>query len=411
MEIKQFTEDPKVFHLLKDLKEQGVDQKKFSDLVDENNNQYVELVQEGGGVLGVALIGYTYIMEQMGLRFFSLAGTSAGAINTMLLASLGDISEPKSEKLIHELANKDLFEFVDGDGDAVDFVNAVVDRARRVKFIWKAMQIIDNIFEDLGLNPGNDFFNWLTDILKRNDVDTTEKLLKAFQKLPEGLKIREGVDRNIDRLSPRLAMIAAELTTETKVEFPKMKTLYWKEHEKTNPAWYVRASMSIPYFFEPVTLKDLPRGPEAMELWDDLTGYRGIIPRKVHFVDGGIMSNFPIDIFHKFNTVPRLPTFRVRLGVDRDKPNKISSPLNLFGAMFNSIRHLHDYDFFLQHPDYSMLVQHIDIGKHDWLNFRLNDEAKIDLFRRGAVAAAGFLRSFDWQKYKQRREELKTKKI
>src|SRR5689334_17456764 len=62
--------------------------KKFtvSDVYDANNHQYVDLVQEGGGVWGIALLGYTYILEKMGIRFFSLAGTSAGSINTILLA-------------------------------------------------------------------------------------------------------------------------------------------------------------------------------------------------------------------------------------------------------------------------------------------------------------------------------------
>jgi len=36
-----------------------------------------------------------------------------------------------------------------------------------------------------------------------------------------------------------------------------------------------------------------------MNNWNELVGYKGSIPGKVFFVDGGIMSNFPIDIFHK----------------------------------------------------------------------------------------------------------------
>src|SRR5690349_4412568 len=73
--------------------------KKFivSDVFDNEGNQYVDLVQEGGGVWGIALLGYTYILEKMGIRFFSLAGTSAGAINTMLLAATGDKQEEKTE--------------------------------------------------------------------------------------------------------------------------------------------------------------------------------------------------------------------------------------------------------------------------------------------------------------------------
>ena len=33
--------------------------------MDKSGNYYVDLVQEGGGVLGIALVGYTYILEQM----------------------------------------------------------------------------------------------------------------------------------------------------------------------------------------------------------------------------------------------------------------------------------------------------------------------------------------------------------
>ena len=118
--------------------------------------------------------------------------------------------------------------------------------------------------------------------------------------------------------------------------------------------------MSIPYFFSPLIVKDLPAGDEAKARWDRLARYQGEIPPAAYFVDGGIMSNFPIDLFHKFNTVPRMPTFGVRLGVDRNEYNKITSPLNLFGAMFNSIRHLHDYDFILRNPDYKHLIQHMN---------------------------------------------------
>jgi len=149
MEIKQFTEHPKVYNLLLDLKNEGVHEKQFSDVLDEEGNQYVELVMEGGGVLGVALIGYNYVLEQMGLRFFSLAGTSAGSINSLLLAGMGDVSQPKAEKLVDVLANKDLMEFVDGDKDVVDVVEAIVEKAKIMKLMWKGWQVIDNIRDDV----------------------------------------------------------------------------------------------------------------------------------------------------------------------------------------------------------------------------------------------------------------------
>ena len=406
MKITDFTEHPEVFHLIRKLKDEGVHERVFSDVIDGNDKQYVELVQEGGGVLGVALIGYTYVLEQMGLRFFSLAGTSAGSINSLLLASFGDISQPKSDELIRVMVDKNLYDFVDGDNDARDFIEALVEKAKPFKLAWKGMQIIDNLTNDMGLNPGDNFFKWLSDILKDQQAGTTKKFLERFGKLPPGLKIREGVDRDMEGLKPRFAVISAELTTETKVEFPGMSSLYWSDTDNVDPAYYVRASMSIPYFFQPLILGNLPGGQEALERWSDLAGYKGNIPEQAFFVDGGIMSNFPIDLFHKHNVVPRMPTFGIRLGVDRNEPNKITGPLYLFGAMFNSIRHLHDYDFILRNPDYKKLVKNIDIGPHDWLNFDLSDDAKKDLFWRGASAAASFLRQFDWNGYKTLRGSL-----
>jgi NTE family protein len=409
MEIKQFTENEGVVKLLADLKNEGVPEKQFSDVLDEEGNQYVEMVMEGGGVLGVALIGYNYVLEQMGLRFFSLAGTSAGSINSLLLAGMGDVSQPKAEKLVDVLANKDLMEFVDGDDDVQDVVKAIVEKAKIMKLMWKGWQVIDNIRDDIGLSPGDNFLEWLTNILNKNQVFTTKDLNEKFGTVPGGLKIRENVDRIIEGLKPRFAVIASDLTTGTKVEFPRMRLLYWDDVDNVNPAIFVRASMSVPYFFHPLILKNLPQGENAVKNWEKLAKFRGTPPTEAYFVDGGIMSNFPIDVFHNKAAVPRMPTFGVRLGYDRDSSNKITNAFNLFGAMFNSIRHLHDYDFILKNPDYKMLVQSIDIGDHDWLNFGIKDDAKIDLFVRGAEAAAKFVRRFNWEKYKNVRQIIKDK--
>ncbi len=405
MKIEQFTEHPEVFHLISDLKKEGLSGKHFSDVIDEEGNQYVELVMEGGGVLGVALIGFTYALEQMGLRFFSLAGTSAGSINALLLACLGNVSQPKAERLVEILANKNLMEFVDGDNDAQDFVHAILKGAGPMKMVWKGAQVIDNLRDDLGLNPGDNFLQWMTAILETNGIKTVEDLDRIFGAVPEGLKVRPGINSNTSGLKPRFAIIASDLTTQTKVEFPRMSGLYWENDQAVNPALFVRASMSVPYFFSPLEINDLPQGAQALTRWKDLAGFNGTPPAKALFVDGGIMSNFPMNVFHKKNVVPRLPTFGVRLGDNRDKANKITGPANLFGAMFNSIRHLHDYDFILRNPDYKQLLEKIDIGDHNWLNFAMEEDAKIDLFVRGAKAAGRLLRRFDWINYKGVRQK------
>lgn len=406
MKTTDFTGQPDVVQLIERMKNDKIDQMQFSDLLDSTGNQYVELVQEGGGVLGVALIGYTYVLEQMGIRFFSLAGTSAGSINAMLLAGLGDVSKPKSEKVIDVLVNKNLYDFVDGDDDSKDFIKALVEKAKRVKMIWKGWQVIDELFDDLGLNPGDDFRNWLAQFLENNGIKSVADLNASFEKIPSNLVIRPGIPKTLDGLKPRIAIISADLTTETKVEFPRMASLYWSNPESENPALFVRASMSIPYFFSPLQIENIPQGPVAQQNWDDTVRFTGALPETCFFVDGGILSNFPIDVFHKQNSVPRMPTFGIRLGDNRNMANKISNPTNLFGAMFNSSRHLHDYDFLLKNPDYSLLIEKIDIGDHDWLNFGISDDEKLDLFKRGAIAADRFLRQFDWSNYKKIRKQL-----
>jgi NTE family protein len=80
-------EDSGAAEVLNDLKAYFTNRPFFvSDVVgnkEDNRLQYVDLAQQGGGVWGIALIGATYILEVMGIRFFVLAGTSAGAVSMM----------------------------------------------------------------------------------------------------------------------------------------------------------------------------------------------------------------------------------------------------------------------------------------------------------------------------------------
>src|SRR5258706_5555166 len=115
MQSTDFTQHPDVQQTLSELKAQFSKREfRVSDVLDSEGHQYVNLVQEGGGVLGIALVGYTYILEQMGVRFLSLAGTSAGAINTILISAIGKKQEEKSTVILGHLGNLKLFDFVDG---------------------------------------------------------------------------------------------------------------------------------------------------------------------------------------------------------------------------------------------------------------------------------------------------------
>jgi NTE family protein len=431
MQTSEFTNEVKP--ILDDLSSHfSGGQPEVSDLLDEAGNQYVDIVMEGGGVLGIALVGYTYVMEQMGIRFLRIGGTSAGSINAMLLASVGEAKDPKAETILHHLANLDLYSFVDGDEGARSFIRYLLEDDddddekpgffRRLKGIGgtllESTGIWDELFSGkLGLNPGEKFREWTRGVLEQSNIHTTRELYEHLAKVPP-LRHRHGKPLSPDQQKARLVVVTADISTETKVEFPKMASLYWLDPQNVHPADYVRASMSIPVFFEPLRMdcieKQLNEAQRAEYLknWDDWAGYKlnpgqpSPFPQKHVFVDGGIMSNFPMDLFHNPKADPAAPTFGVKLG-EEDRKSEIKKLLSLTGAVFNSARHCLDYDFITRNPDYRHLITSVDTGTHNWLNFELTGEEKIDLFKRGARAAATFLKTFNWARYKEIRAGLK----
>jgi predicted acylesterase/phospholipase RssA len=50
--------------------------------------QWVNLVMAGGGMLGIAHVGFVRVLETAGVRFIGLGGASAGAINAALVAAV-----------------------------------------------------------------------------------------------------------------------------------------------------------------------------------------------------------------------------------------------------------------------------------------------------------------------------------
>lgn len=412
MNTKMFTNHGEVLHILKDLEDAQIKNKRFSDITDPEGNQYVDLVQEGGGVLGVALVGYVYVLEQMGIRFLGLAGTSAGSINAMLMAAAGTCDMKKSEWLLECLCNKNLYDFVDGDDDAQDFIKALLSNAGNVKLALKALQVIDNFRDDYGLNPGKNFHTWLTDLLRQKGIKNYNdlKLLrqKGVSEHTNLYRIQENGTKQVYENAAHwsdLAIVAADITTESKIVFPKMADLFYEDPDVQNPADFVRASMSIPMFYTPFKISNIPNTVENWHRWHKETGLQTSVPSEVLLMDGGIISNFPIDIFHNNFVVPASPTFGIKLGFDKNEINKNNSVFGVIGSMFDTARYAYDFEFMKNNQDFKHLIGYVDIDSHNWLDFGLTDEAKIDLFVRGAKTAAQFLKTFDWQKYKDVRKK------
>jgi NTE family protein len=411
--MNPLTSSPAIEHLVDQLYKKGLDGKIYSDITDQAGNQYVDLVQEGGGVLGIALAGYTWILEKCGIRFFSLAGTSAGAINTLLMASLARIGEPVSGKIIEIFGSTDMSLFVDGHPRIRALIRRYIEDRPFFKFFvfLNSFRVWGILKRHLGLNPGDEFERWLEGSLQTGGIKTLSDLNRIRGVVPQLLDRSDG-NAPITKM-PALQIIASDITTKTKVVFPEMAELYWHDPGQVNPAKFVRASMSIPFFFYPFRVENIPGAGTEVDgapaapraAWRRHAGYYGEIPATVFFVDGGLLSNFPINAFHITRGIPKKPTFGIKLSTWRKSYSKITSPGNMTSAMVATMRQLHDYDFLVRNPDYNRLICHIDADTlFNWLDFGMDDHAMEALFLLGAEKAVEFLERFDWEEYKQIRE-------
>ncbi len=441
-----------------------------SDVSDAEGNQYVDLVQEGGGVWGIALLGYTYILEKAGIRFFSLAGTSAGAINTMLMATAGERQTEKSEIIIDHLLKLNMFSFVDGKKDnwkITHWIKNIIQKfilksgyVKRIKrslllflivlflltftsfigsffikyailkwiaaaaiFLWILGTVIIYFFiyriktlikKGYGLNEGTVFYTWIEKILHQFSIKNLEDLKNHFNKVPATLKVKRDDKRDESVTgevtapsSPMLIIIASDISTGNKVEFPRMWDLYWQDLKEVPPSAFVRASMSIPFFFETYKIKVVPSLQKLQTTWKNHLNWQAAIPFEVEMVDGGVLSNFPINVFYNSKyIIPRMPTFGIRLGDENEnKPNTLSNLGGYIGSLISTLRSTTDKEFLNKNKAFSLGVKTVDLTGHNWLNFFLADEEKKELFKKGALAAIDFLLAFDWPDYKTQRLE------
>ena len=467
--LDSFTNNPRVQKCIADLKmafPQESNPLIVSDVLDGNNHQYVNLVQKGGGVLGVALVGYTYILEQMGIRFIRLAGTSAGAINTALMTVVGTKEEAKSTRVLDAICKLDFFSLVDGNpaarwiikrfishknfmynlkrwlisiififsfliiGDIVSLacrdtipslsVLAIIFLIMTAVFILLLCTLIYYISSllkqlknaGIGINPGNVFYDWIKKQLSANNVNTVTDLNNKAAAPIQGLHLRVPNPEELNGLKGDVTFIASELVTENKIQFPEMWSLFRNNIDELQPAGFVRASMSIPVFFESYFINDIPCKSEKIKKeWMDRFG-EADPPSTARFVDGGILSNFPINLFYNPKVlVPRLPSFGIDLDdTVPDNKTKHAESWSLLGycrRMFNTIRDYYDKDFLLKNKVFKKGIGTIHLSEYNWLNFFLTPEDKINMFIKGAEAAKEFLINFNWEEYKNNRVEMR----
>lgn len=484
---------------LKNLQEK-ISAKEFSDILDEEGNQYVNFVQEGGGVWGVALVGYLYALESFGIRFLRIAGTSAGAINTMLIAAMGDRRKNKSSRIKDILFKWNFVEFMDGKSIVKKMANRILKKKNYMKrlglslfflvliivifpfiilflkisawfymipFLILVMLIFSGIHyyqlfkkNRIGLNPGKVFEKKMRTALDGFNIKNVSNLNEEYNKKGRDLKLNyrlgneeqyyncaiENINNihekelgNIDivrfnfflesaksndlyrenpftLLRSDYTIITTDINAKIKVELPKMANLYWTNTQlsEISPSIFVRASMSVPYFFEPMlSTIDISEDSivQAWKFW--LNAEPANVYEEGVFVDGGSISNFPIDIFHESDIFyPRIPVFGVRLvdqaelGEERGAGSKsiLKSPLTFLMGIFDTLKGYNDKTFLTKYTFYSKhSIQYVNCSPSNWLNFFMEDQEKIELFNKGFQAGLDFLEKFDWHLYKYER--------
>jgi NTE family protein len=130
-------------------------------------------------------------------------------------------------------------------------------------------------------------------------------------------------------------------------------------------------------------------------------------PRVDAVFDGGLLSNFPIELFDTPPpAVPEWPTFGFALVSDPTDPTAdvrveypIVGPLTLFAALFQTAVVAHDAHA-MAVPDVAARTIRIDDLGIPPIQFDLTQTQKAALYASGQAASQTFLATWDFEQYK-----------
>ncbi len=251
-----------------------------------------DLVFEGGGAKGMVFVGAMQAFEARGHEVGRLLGTSAGAITAAFLAAGYDSGEMMAA--LNEKGGSGKSVFADFMGspttfsekeiagsqfraylEKVDIPGLPASLEKRVdQFILKALlknQSYRHIFsfvERGGWYVADAFVTWM----KRKMNEGT------FQGQPRNFS-EMTLSEFFDATGSEVSFIAAD------TEAQRMLILNHQTAPDLPLVWAVRMSMSIPMLWQEV-------------IWEEKWGsYRGREMAGHSIVDGGLLSNFPIELF------------------------------------------------------------------------------------------------------------------
>jgi NTE family protein len=315
-----------------------------------------DLVLEGGGVRGVGLVGAAMRLSEHGYAFPRVAGTSAGAIVASILAALQRRGEGFTE-LAEITRTLDYGRFRDR--------GAVGRLLGPFGFLGDGFSLLleNGIFE------GDYLRDWLRGVLDDLGVRTFGDLRTHDP----------GDDRTLHHRYA-LVVTASDLSRQRFVRLPWDYSDYGLDPDEQEVAEAVRASASIPFFFEPVTLQ-AEHGEATL-------------------VDGGLLSNYPITIFDRQDgRPPRWPTLGIRLGTLADQypppPQRVQGPVALGLALVETAIEGSQAVQELVRCNVARSV-FVDTSGVPSTDFGITDEEREHLVRAGAQAVDDFLTDWDF---------------
>jgi NTE family protein len=301
----------------------------------------VNAVFEGGGVKGISLTGAVRAAEMCGVVFNQVAGTSSGSIVAALIAagySAAEMKEVIEKTPFRHLLKRSLI--------------------FNVKYIGPAIRLL----LCKGLYSGDALERWIDGLLGAKGI-------KYFGDLPVN----------------KLRIIASDITNGRLLVLPQDITHYGIAPNQLSIARAIRMSTSIPYFFDPVVLKQPLKERKK----------NAVKTKFSYVVDGGLLSNFPLWLFEEdVKKGTRIPVIGFQMvGRTEAQPHQIAGPITMFQAMFDTMLSAHDERYIEKHN----LIRTIKIPALgvSSTQFNLSSQLSKDLYESGLKAGEKFFQSWD----------------
>jgi NTE family protein len=332
-----------------------------------SGSRSADVLLEGGGVKGIALVGAVLELSRHGFRFERVGGTSAGAMVGSVIVALERAGEPLQR--------------LDDVARTLDY-GRLRDRGLFGRVLGPLGFLATGLALALesGIYEGAYLHDWLAGVLRDLGVEKFGDLR---------------LDDPGAALPPQrryaLVVTASDVSAQRFVRLPWDYPLYGLDADDQHVADAVRASASIPFFFEPVTMK----------------GGRGVST----LVDGSLLSTYPVDLFDRADgQPPRWPTIGVRLSSklgERGSAQPVKGPVSLALALVETALEACQAAHVSNAGDLGRSI-FVDTSGVAATDFGITLEQQELLLARGHAAASTFLERWDFDSWQRqfRREAL-----